>query len=109
MHQETLDRLVAPGPVAPRVSRAGGGVAEKSVPGEVSRPAAGPDPPRSVESAATGPSRGAAPVATPDWSSLHALKILCRPPSEAILAPRAPRHQRPCMLSWSTVCAQSST
>src|SRR5467141_1078272 len=53
-----------------RVHPGGKGVAEKSVPGEA--PAAGPYPPRSAESAETGPSRGAAPVATPAWSSPHA-------------------------------------
>ena len=31
------------------------------------------------------------------------LQILLDPPSEAILSPRAPRHQRPCILSWSVL------
>src|SRR5438445_12931377 len=71
--------------LAPRGSRSGRGVAEKSVPGEA--PAAHPYPPRAAESAKTGPSRGAAPVATPAWSSPHAAHT-APPPSEAILSPR---------------------
>src|SRR5262245_303777 len=38
------------------------------------------------------------------WTGRHRmLKILLHPPSEAILSPRAPRHQRPRILSCSVL------
>src|SRR6266446_5232773 len=75
--------------------------------------------PRSAESAATGPSRGAAPVATPAWSSPHAANtapptIRGHPVPPCATAP-APLHAfvecfgpRPTPFS-TPVCAQSST
>src|SRR6266446_3277873 len=75
--------------------------------------------PRSAESAATGPSRGAAPVATPAWSSPHAANtapptIRGHPVPPCATAP-APLHSfvecfgpRPTPFS-TPVCAQSRT
>src|SRR5437660_436574 len=74
---------------------------------------------RSAERAETGPSRGAAPVATPAWSSPHAentapLTIRGHPVPPCATAP-APLHSfvecfgpRPTPFS-TPVCAQSST